>query len=310
MKASKFQNCLTVVLGDKSQNTKRTYAQALKSWAKFRGSSTDHKLFASVKPLDCRSYLVSLKETLSPNSCNLFCSALKSIFQALEDFELIPINPWRAAVRGLSRSREQVRPTKLIPYHLVPKILSLPDISTLEGLHDRAILTLAFGCGLRRCEIQRIKLSDFKVVDGINVVHLPKTKAKKSQDQPIPQWAWISLEQYISNLTSRLAAPKDSYLFPSNYGINRHKRPISPEKIFRIYKKYLAICGIDAAPHSARATAVSQLLTSGVSERDAANFLRHSGTTMVQTYDKRSRSISDHCGITLSYPTAIPESLT
>ena len=44
--------------------------------------------------------------------------------------------------------------------------LSAPDISTLKGLRDRAMLAVLLGCGLRRSEVAALKFSHIQARDG------------------------------------------------------------------------------------------------------------------------------------------------
>ena len=46
-----------------------------------------------------------------------------------------------------------------------------------EWLHERVILSLAYGCGLRNGEIARVNIADVKMNDGILIV--PKGKGNK-----------------------------------------------------------------------------------------------------------------------------------
>ncbi len=45
-------------------------------------------------------------------------------------------------------------------------ILQAPDLSTLQGKRDRAMLTILIGCGLRRDEATRLNISDIAQRDG------------------------------------------------------------------------------------------------------------------------------------------------
>lgn len=169
------------------------------------------------------------------------------------------------------------------------------------GVRDRAILALLFGLGLRRSEVRKITLRDITVSPaGILHIVLRDTKAGKTQEQPIPDWAWEPISE-LSQQRMRDGATETDPLCTDYYrGLANH-RPLSDSSIARLYKRYLRKLGIDAAPHSARATAATLLKSNGVDDRDVALFLRHSTTRMVQVYDKRSNDLARNPGRKILY---------
>ena len=55
------------------------------------------------------------------------------------------------------------------------------------------------------------------------------------------------------------------------------------------------------SPHSARATAITKLLSDGFSHREVQEFSRHASIQMVEVYDKRRISIDDNPASDLDY---------
>ena len=45
-------------------------------------------------------------------------------------------------------------------------LLSAPDVATLKGLRDRAILAVLLGCGLRRSEVAALTFAHVQQRDG------------------------------------------------------------------------------------------------------------------------------------------------
>jgi integrase len=76
-------------------------------------------------------------------------------------------------------------------------------------------------------------------------------------------------------------------------GRSPKKTPLRDPTIYRIFKEYAAKVGLppDMAPHSARATAITKLLSDGMSYREVQEFSRHSSIQMVEHYDKRTWAI-------------------
>lgn len=277
----------------KSENTKRTYLGAWNKWAKWQDHSRDGAL----------SFVISLRKSgASDNSIRLTCSALRSINEYLVEYSKINLNPFKSIARVISaRQATQVRPTKLIPFELVNVIVESPKVNTRKGVRDRALLAVLFGCGLRRSELQRLRLCDVMVSPkGSLYLELVRTKAGKRQQQPIPAWTW----EHLSALTLQRRGETSearAVLFCRYVAEQYRPDAISDRTIDRTFKRYLKLHGIDAAPHSARATGATKLLSEGVPDREVQAFLRHSSTQMVQAYDKRRRSVDDNPGRFLSF---------
>src|SRR5712691_4367569 len=68
---------------------------------------------------------------------------------------------------GISRVRsaktQGIRTGNWLSQRQAQALLSAPDITTLRGLRDRAILAVLLGCGLRRSELVGLKAQDFQI---------------------------------------------------------------------------------------------------------------------------------------------------
>jgi integrase len=101
------------------------------------------------------------------------------------------------------------------------------------------------------------------------------------------------------------AKPGD-YLFNSyrgRGGRNPVSAPISTHGIYELFKRYCKQAGIKefVSPHSARATAITRLLSRGIPHREVQEFSRHSSIQMVELYDKRRLGVEDSPGRGLDY---------
>lgn len=184
------------------------------------------------------------------------------------------------------------RPTQMIDFDLVMEIISLPDLSTPKGRRDRAILALLFGAGLRRSEVVTLRLGDVRrTSSGTTYLYLRHTKAKRDAEQAIPDWAAESLKALIDDRRVQKASDGD-YLFvgfTGRAGQSVTDRPMSDTGLYLLFKQYCmaAGAGMYVTPHSARATAITKLLSDGVPHRVVQEFSRHASIQMVEWYDKR-----------------------
>ena len=73
-------------------------------------------------------------------------------------------------------------PIQILTEQEVKQMYDVTDY-TLMGIRDRAVLSLLYGCRLRRKELQTLEVQDIDLSKGI--VHLEKTKTKYSRDVPM-----------------------------------------------------------------------------------------------------------------------------
>lgn len=197
------------------------------------------------------------------------------------------------------------RPTEMVEFDLVKALLSLPDPEQPKGIRDKAILSVLFGGGLRRSEVCGVRLGDFKSTPkGSSYLVLRATKAQKDAEQVLPPWAGENVAKLVE-LRKLQGASQGDFLFNSYRGRGGKiptQDPISADGIYLLFKAYCKQLGLDhASPHSARATAITKLLTDGVSFREVQEFSRHSSVQMVEVYDKRRISVDENPGKDLSY---------
>ncbi len=301
----------------KAINSQRSYHAALDTFAEFlsvkRSSYKFERELLTFTPLKAGKFIRWLRNRkggdggrIADTTVAQRVAILRRVFRHLIDIGARVGNPIGVVSDVMPmRQRVQKRPTKLIPFDAVQRILDAPDPSTKEGIRDRALLAILFGGGLRRSEALKLNVGDIgEGNDGVPFLILRATKAGQNQTQSLPAWAWQRVIKYLEQRDDDGSAPQ-SPLFVFYYRNGESRRRISERTLARMYKRYAASVGVDgAAPHSARATAVTRLKEMGYEDRDVANFLRHSTETMVRVYDKRGRGPARNPGRMLEYPRA------
>jgi integrase/recombinase XerD len=190
------------------------------------------------------------------------------------------------------------RPTEMLDYKLVQRVIETPDAATPKGRRDRAILAILFGAGLRRSEVIGLRLGDIrKTQRGTHYLYLRATKAKKDAEQAVPSWALKPLLEWRSERQA-MGAKEADYLFNAftgRGGTKATREPISPTSLYLDFKRYCLAAGVKGfvSPHSARATAITKLLDQGLNHRDVRTFSRHASVQMVEAYDKRRTSVDE-----------------
>jgi len=77
-------------------------------------------------------------------------------------------------------------------------ILRLPDLSTLKGKRDRALLSLLIGCGLRRSEAAALNAEDIQPRDGRWVIPDLVGKHNRIRTVPMPGWTKVAIDIWLA----------------------------------------------------------------------------------------------------------------
>jgi integrase/recombinase XerD len=166
------------------------------------------------------------------------------------------------------------------------------DTSTVRGLRDRAMLEMAYGCGLRVSELVGLKLHQVNIKAGVVVVF---GKGGKERMVPLGGAAQRAMMEYLSqrdrideseNGARKIAKPSP-YVF-----LTRLHKPMTRQGFFKALKGWAAL---DArlswmSPHTLRHCFATHLLEGGADLRAVQEMLGHSDISTTQIYTHMSKS--------------------
>src|ERR1700681_511338 len=75
-------------------------------------------------------------------------------------------------------------------------LLSAPDITTVRGLRDRAILAVLLGCGLRRSEVAALTFAHVQQRDGRWCIVDLVGKHGRVRTAPMPTWVKVAIDAW------------------------------------------------------------------------------------------------------------------
>lgn len=192
-------------------------------------------------------------------------------------------------------SPDQIELPKLDPREIsymtaeeLEKLLEAPDVETMAGLRDRAIMELLFSTGLRVSELAALDRKKFNTSTGeMRVVG----KGRKERLVFISDRARIWLEKYLERRRDEEEAAFVGY---RGKGVGDHPSPkvelqatrLTPRSIDRIVQKHTLEAGIvkNITPHSLRHSFATDLLLNGADIRSVQTLLGHSSITTTQIY--------------------------
>lgn len=171
----------------------------------------------------------------------------------------------------------------------LPSVLSLQEIDALknavdaskaEGQRNRAMIEVAYSCGLRVSELVGLKLSDIYAQEGFIKV---EGKGSKQRLVPISQTALHDIQLYLYDRNALPAIKKESadILF-----LNRRGGKLTRQMFFTILKQCALQAGIKTviSPHTLRHSFATHLLEGGANLRVIQEMLGHSSIQTTEIY--------------------------
>ncbi len=238
-----------------------------------------------------REYVGHLeRHGLGPRSRARALSSIRGLYRYLigrgrletDPAELIEIKEGR---RRLPRALSQAE---------IARLLETPDTSESAGVRDRAMLEVAYGCGLRVSELVGLELAD---VDLESRFVRPRGKGGKQRLVPMGEEAAYWLERYLG--TAR--ACNEVALRSSAVFVTRRGNPLTRQWFGKLLKQYASGAGIArdrVSPHVLRHSFATHLLEGDADLRAVQAMLGHARlvTTEVYTHVDRARlkQVYDH----------------
>jgi integrase/recombinase XerD len=175
-------------------------------------------------------------------------------------------------------------PQTVLTIEEVETVLNQPDIETLAGLRDRAMLEMLYSTAIRRMELAYLKVFDVNTRHG--TVMVKQGKGAKDRVVPIGQRASAWLDKYLAEVRPELvAAHDDGTLFLTDYGESFEKNRLGD-----LVKRYIRGAGITAAGscHLFRHACATHMLENGADIRYIQVMLGHSELSTTQIYTQVS----------------------
>ena len=152
------------------------------------------------------------------------------------------------------------------------------------GIRDRAILSICYGCGLRRNEAKHLNIDDINLDKGI--VHVKKGKGNKERLVPVNSSNIRHLEDYLYNARPLLLKGVSTEAFFVSMRNQRINDQTMNLRIRILVQKTKNPIIMDKNPslHTLRHSIATHLLTNGMKLEQIAKFLGHSSLESTQIY--------------------------
>jgi integrase/recombinase XerD len=265
-----------------SGNTIEAYIHDVDMLIQFFNSSSSKRDLSDVSPDDLKEFLVWINELgmLPPTQARVL-SGLKAFFKFLLLDNHIKVDP-SALIESPKTSRKLPDTLSIIE---INKLIEAIDLSKAEGMRNKAVLELLYGCGLRVSELTNLKISNlFLDIDFIKILG----KGDKERLVPIGSEAIKFLRIFIEEIRVHIAVKpgKEDFVF-----LNMRGSPISRVMVFLIIKDLAKKAGINKSisPHTFRHSFATHLIEGGADLRAVQEMLGHESITTTEIYTHLDR---------------------
>lgn len=265
-----------------SQNTIENYNHYLIRFLDFAGD---------IKPSDINLELIKkyrlhlsrwvdaeTKRPLKRKTQNYFMIALRAFLKYLSRVDISSLPPEKVELGEIEDS-----PLKVLENKDLEDLLAAPDLTSIDGLRDRAILEALFSTGLRVSELAYLNR------DSINFERLEFPIMGKGGKERIVFLSEEAAETIQNYLTKRQDSYKPLFIRfqgrqdPSEEGENMRLTTRSIERIVEKYVKKIGL-SVKATPHTLRHSFATDLLINGADIRSVQEMLGHANISTTQIY--------------------------
>ena len=282
-----------------SKATRRAYENALQDFMGFTGIVKPEE-FRSVT----RAHVIAWRDELQQRALSGMTvrhrlAALSSLFEYLCEKNAVTHNPVKGVKRPAIESYEGKTPA--LDDHQARMLLDAPDSKSLKGKRDRAILATLLYHALRREELCKLKLKDFKH-ERRGVAHLKVSgKGGKTRYLPLHPAASGLIADYLE--AAGHGAEDAGALFRPlhHWRVEGSQKAMTPDAIYKLVKKYSLVLGFEIGAHSLRATAATNALDHEADIAKVQEWLGHANIATTRIYDHRKTRPEDSPTFKVAY---------
>lgn len=230
-----------------SDKSRVMYDKALTDFLTWYQSNQKRGLTKAVVS-EYKTYLQSIK--YAPSTINQRLSAIRRLAVEASDNGLMDGQIANGITRVKGVKSSGVRVGNWLSKEQAQVLINTPDITTLKGLRDRAILSVMLGGGLRRSEVANLTFGHIQQREGRWVIVDLVGKGNRVRTVPIPSWAKQAIDEW-----SRSANISDGRVFRSiNKGDNLSGDSMTSQAIQDVVKFYSDKCNYQLSAHDLRRT--------------------------------------------------------
>lgn len=219
-----------------------------------------------------------LGRVVTVHTANHHLFMAKNFFRYLREEGVL----WCDPTREVTMAKEpQSLPRTFLTAAEAKRIMEAADASTAQGYRDRAILEVLYSTGIRKGELNNLKVTDVDLEGGF--LRVNQGKGGKDRVVPLGKTACRYVEGYMAGIRPQFLGNDraNPYLFLSNRG-NR----MSPMVARKVVGKYATLARITkkVTPHTFRHTCATLMLKNRANIRHVQELLGHASLETTKVY--------------------------
>jgi integrase len=218
---------------------------------------------------------------LGSSSISVRLSAIRKLAAEAADNGLLPPEAAAGIIRVKGVKSTGVRVGNWLSLRQAQDLLSAPDIVTLKGLRDRAVLAVLLGCGLRRSEVAALTFAHIQLRDGRWCIVDLVGKHGRVRTAPLPAWVKVAIDGWTS--ATGLA---DGHVFrPVSRADRVGGERLGEKVVWQMLRQYAAAVGLAGiAPHDCRRTCAKLCRAAGGELEQIQLLLGHASVQTTERY--------------------------
>lgn len=265
-----------------SANTSAAYVRDVALLESFIASELGSKSLNKLDFSDLKEFIAWIHgRGMSASSQTRILSGIKTFFHYLVLEGVLSDNP-TTLLESPKLSRKL---PDTLSIHEINSLIDAIDLSKPEGMRNKAILEMLYGCGLRVSEVVDLKISNLFI--DIELVKI-LGKGNKERLVPIGSEAAKFLQIWLQEVRVHLKIKpgQEDWVFLNNRGSS-----LSRVMIFLIIKGLATKIGLKKtiSPHTFRHSFATHLLEGGADLRAVQEMLGHESITTTEIYTHLDR---------------------
>lgn len=292
------------IKGGRSKCTAEGYERDIKGFFG-KGSVEEITLeeIIAVNIFTVQKYILYLEDKgYASASINRKISSLSSLYGWLMKYQdnysgmsIIRYNPF-ANVKD-EKPVVRNKSTEFLTEEEAKALIASIDDTTVLGLRNKAILSLAITTALRKSEMINIRIKDVKRYDEYEVIEVRRKGGKLDMVKLQPRVKEL-IDRYLKATDRSPEEDGERYLFIGHSTNNQNGEKLDPSTLNYMIKKAAEKCGINKKlkVHSTRHSAITMAITGGATIEKVREFAGHSSIATTNRYVHSIDKLRDNPG--------------
>jgi site-specific recombinase XerD len=218
---------------------------------------------------------------LGSSSISIRLSAIRKLAAEAADNGLLPPEVAASIIRVKGVKSTGVRVGNWLSLRQAQDLLKAPNIVTLKGLRDRAMLAVLLGCGLRRSEVAALTFAHIQSREGRWCIVDLVGKHGRVRTAPLPTWVKVAIDGW-----STAVGLTDGYVFrPVNRAGRLGGERFGEKVVWQMLQQYAEAVGLPGiAPHDLRRTCAKLCRAAGGELEQIQMLLGHGSVQTTERY--------------------------